>query len=309
MKSLILALSFLLLDAVEGISFYNSTAIDEPLLCRFTITDTMWEPEENFANNTRETSCIPIFDGREGSQLIPIPLPEEIKSDNLRALTEGRLLVSIKGASIKGYDELVLVEHPVFTVINDVPAHLRHLQILPTTKGKRKLLIVRVSTLDSEPVTTLRQLKRGLFKGNGPNMKTQYSECSFGKLDWELAGALNIKLKKPIANYTSGGALVSEATAKLLRKLKISSVYEVTDNVMFCVAPGTPGWMAVAAVNHWRSAFQDGWCLSLSTTMHGKYRILFGVAPCTACSRNVFLHRIGAQLGPYSLGGEGYFIW
>ena len=43
---------------------------------------------------------------------------------------------------------------------------------------------------------------------------------------------------------------------------------DVADHVLFCIPPGTGSWVANAVTGHWRSQYNDYWCMSLSAVMH-----------------------------------------
>jgi len=239
-------------------------------------------------------------DNIETHYLLPLELPGDIFLQNERAIEAGSLIVAIEGAHIRRRKGIIVLKNNAnFTVVGnaaevdhhyefsafanqseipgqDSPAGrkrrlLRRLQTIYAYQkrsiGTRRVMIVRVSTLDSQPENTLSEIIDGLFV-NKPNFQSQYQACSFGQLNWELAEAVDLTLNRPISNFTSGSAVVQAAVNKILKRKNTNNILSLADNFMFCVAPGTPGWIAVAGVNYWRSAYQSGWCLSLSATMH-----------------------------------------
>jgi hypothetical protein len=113
----------------------------------------------------------------------------------------------------------------------------------------------------------LKQLKRQLFEKN-PGLRSQYMACSFGKLKFELRGALDVKLNMKAKEFSSGAALLNRAMHKAQVIEGVDNLGALADHIMFVLPPRPGGWIAVAAVNHWRSNFNSHWASSLSAGMH-----------------------------------------
>jgi hypothetical protein len=243
---------------------------DVSVLCRVVTFGTMFFDATSQSSSTEDlTVCLPIVDDVELELEFPIDLPDDITEQYEQEIHGGTLMVSISDAIISE-KKLVLGLQPQFTVITNTTRyrHLleRHLQVKP----EMTVAVVRVSTTDSSPRNTARQLRTNLFDSNGINFVTQYKAISFGKLQWSLApaGVIEVKVPQSISSFSSYLDLVEAAQDLAKAKLKVSEITSIADKVLFCLPPGTGNWAASAGVNHWRAQFNNDWCTSLSGTMH-----------------------------------------
>jgi hypothetical protein len=81
-----------------------------------------------------------------------------------------------------------------------------------------------------------------------------------------VAGVVEVRVGQQISEFTSGTALVTAAQKQIKKDLGISTVSALGDKVIFCLPPGTGGWIASAGIGHWRAQFNDEYCLSLTGT-------------------------------------------
>jgi hypothetical protein len=249
----------------------RGSSLDQQLqsvVCRITVVDTMYAVPNSAPAKKEHLSCIPIVNDEETDDVFPVVLPQDFVSAHELEIEQGRLFVSILGATLSD-EGLSLAENAQFSVLESVPEHLRYLQDATFTIGTRTIAVVRVSTTDSTPTFTANQLENGLF-GDGINMKTQYDACSFGQLKWQLAeaGVMDINVGQPVSNFIDYAALVTAAQKKMKADMGISTVTVLADKVIFCLPPGTGNWVASAGVGHFRAQFNNDWCLSLTATMH-----------------------------------------
>jgi hypothetical protein len=109
-------------------------------------------------------------------------------------------------------------------------------------------------------------------------VQSQYNKCSAGKLIFEPApvgdGVIDVHLPgSVIADFVSTAALSNAAqlaAAELLNLPPDQHISSLSDHVMICLPPGTDGnnWVAAAAMNHWRSVYNNKFCGVISASMH-----------------------------------------
>jgi len=160
-------------------------------------------------------------------------------------------------------------------------------------EGTRRVLVVRV--IDQKgvsPSSSPYEMREKIFGSRGPNLVTQYSACSFGKLRFVPTTALNgndplltttgvYEVKLPVSVAGMSEALArSHVTRKLREEFAATGLPNGYDNhqtdvsspfdhVMYCLPPGTSGsWIASGFENSWLSTFNDKWCTRLSAQMH-----------------------------------------
>jgi hypothetical protein len=137
--------------------------------------------------------------------------------------------------------------------------------------GTKKVLVIRAVAADRSTTASESTLSDEIFgtSGDPVNLKSQYSRCSDGKLQFQplttnkKVGSDGVYTVKLPTTYVSGAndgtirdAMVSKAAADLG-----ASLDRIADYVMLCLPPGTSGgWIAYAYVNHWLSVFNDKEC-------------------------------------------------
>lgn len=239
------------------------------LVCRITIFDTLSSGDGEVASeHDEQTSCIPIIDGEESSDLYLIDIPDDVWTSHEAMLYSGTLILSISNAFIENY-RVILSENSVTKVFSsdELPDNRRLFST--STEGNITVAVVRVSTRDSSPTQSAFQMRLGLFN-NGVSMKSQYEKCSFGKLQISIAegGVLDVNLPNSIREFQNDpNGLVGAVQSYMNTYMNIDASH-LGDKVFFCLPPGTGGWAASAGLRHWRAQFNDEWCLSLTATMH-----------------------------------------
>jgi hypothetical protein len=263
----------------RGACSMNAALKNTTLYCRITVVESMYENTTGIYSDT-QTACIPVIDNIEMGELYDIRLPLDIRTNYTREIQEGRLLLSVNGAQLEQRGENKNVNfnvNPQFTILQhdeELVYHQQKRRRLQQRKayddayGIRSLLIVRISTIDSQPPYTALEMENRIFN-EAVSMAKQFEACSFGQLKWTSKGVVDVTVDKPIANFTSGTALREAAEARLVELGVVEySTEEIADNVMYCLPPTAGGWIASAGTNFWRSQFNDEWCLSLSAMMH-----------------------------------------
>lgn len=237
------------------------------LECIITTVDTMYPTaaEDAIRQLEDDFACIPEHNR---DLLLLIELPDWLIAAHAPAIETGMLRVAIQGAKAGNF-HVLLQPDAEFTVLED-PHEARRLQMLNVVPqvGVLSLIIVRVSVRNSEPPMSLKKLERVLFEDN-ISVRNQYAACSFGKLTFEFKNGIDLFVDNRIGTFGSGAALLDSAQRVLLkRRPEVTSLEQVADRVLYCLAPGTPGWIANAGLGHYRININGEWCLSLSAVMH-----------------------------------------
>jgi hypothetical protein len=251
------------------------TSAGEPYIFRITTVSTTVEGKDGklqLKDEQEKVSCIPIIDGKEVDDLFAIDLPSHFVQTHKSAISTGELFVSITNAAFHG-TTVVLSKNSSVSVISTprsgTPASNS------TSTGTKTIALVRISTSDASPIYDARTLHETLFSLEKVNFRTQYSNCSFGQLQWSLApaGVMEVAVDQPTSAFSSAAELVTAAQDKIKATMGISDVSSLADKVLMCLPSGIGSWVANSGVNHWRAQFNDEWCISLTATMHEMYVI------------------------------------
>jgi hypothetical protein len=210
-------------------------------------------------------ACIPIVDGKESSELYKINLPNEIVNQNQKSIHQGNLFLSITHISLHE-GKVTLSDESEITVIPDPTSHKRTANV--GVIGTMTITVVRISTRDSTPTFSAKELEEGMFDPTNVNVMTQYLACSSNQLRWQMAssGVIEVFVDAPVSDFPGALPLIS-AAQQVLRAQGIE-VSRLADKVLFIVPNGTGKWVASSSVNHWRAQFNDEWGLSLTALMH-----------------------------------------
>jgi hypothetical protein len=270
------ALGFFLMLFSHGASQMNNSlrnsfiqdrrnALSRPLLCRI-IQESIIYSNQFGIWGEEEILCTPIVAEEEIDSSYKIVLPEYIL-DKTTQIKEGSLYVEVPGGVLSD-DSVVGYSKEDIVIFNDT-GH-RQMQT-STSMGKRTVLVLRVSVGDSQPSSTSREFHDRIFGYNGVTLQSQYNKCSAGKLIFEPAdvvivdgmrGIMEVDLReRNIAEFQSSSALSNAAQAAAAKILGPNQhISSMADHVMICLPPGTGNWVASAAMNHWRSVYNDQYC-------------------------------------------------
>ena len=241
------------------------------IICRMTVLGTTYEDEGGNGLRTEgESACVPVVDGRELDDLIPISLPSNFEQTHSNHLKEGWLLVNVTNAAI-GDGDISTSDSTEFSVIDNAPGALRHLQERQLrTTGRLSIAIIRIISRDGVEPTAKESDFNAIMNGNQVNLRTQMEKCSIGQFRLTKAKrfVINVRVDERMSELKRGAVAVAAASKKLLSQFNIGQVSDLADRVLFCVPPGTGNWAASAGMNHWKAQFNDGFCTSLSATMH-----------------------------------------
>jgi hypothetical protein len=238
------------------------------IYCRITALNVMLSKKETTMAgyfSREEFVCIPIRsdDGLESDQYLTIVgnLEEHITVPQLRQAKKGTLLAVIRKPERTVGTLTLPVDSRGFRVLDSIPStwtHFQHRTVRASAQGTQTLAIVRVSTRDSAPPMSLEAIRLH-FAASRQSAAAQYKLCSFSKYQLQFKSGHDVQLSNSIREFSSGSQLLEAASAKLSRDLHINSMTDLADKVVFCLAPGTKGWVATAGVNFYRLVVNGDW--------------------------------------------------
>jgi hypothetical protein len=242
-------------------------------LCRITVQDMQMEDEDGSLYLQEDLSCIPILNGTASINLYTIVgatsemLETAFDEQDHAKIHLGELYVSISDLFMDQEQHVMLLsDRSVIAVIQN-PMPTARSGEKSAAIGRKTFAVVRITTRDAEPDDSLAVLREGLGSGVRVNLRTQMAACSFDALQWDLAIAIEVHVDDYISNFKSGSALVSAAQIVLEKQIGKEAPL-LADKVLMCLPPGTGNWVASSGVNHWRAQFNNGWCRSLTATIH-----------------------------------------
>jgi hypothetical protein len=239
------------------------------ILCRIVAVAVSYDSDNVFAreSNTLGYECCPFEEGIESDKCYEIDIADALAEQHAKELTDGNFFLSIQGGQmVEGH--VSIPENAVMEVASAPRGSYSPPRRLSAT-GIKTLLVVRVSSNDSEVGSSTAELNDLIFSESDISTRSQMSSCSFGQLLLEPAygGILDVDINM---NTTGNdrSLVVAAATEAAREKLGMKLLYEAANLVILCIPPGTGGWTALAGVNHWKSVYNDRSCGYLSVTMH-----------------------------------------
>jgi hypothetical protein len=238
------------------------------IYCRITALNVMLSKKETAMAgyfSREEFVCIPVRsdDGLESDHYLTIVgnLEEHITVPQLRQAKNGTLLAVIRKSERTVGTLTLPTDSRGFRVLDSIPStwtHFQHRTVRASAQGTQTLAIVRVSTRDSAPPMSLEAIRLH-FAASRQSAAAQYKLCSFSKYQLQFKSGHDVQLSNSIREFSSGSQLLEAASAKLSRDLHIKSMTDLADKVVFCLAPGTKGWVATAGVNFYRLVVNGDW--------------------------------------------------
>jgi hypothetical protein len=136
---------------------------------------------------------------------------------------------------------------------------------LAETTGNKTILAVRVVTPDDQLADFDEAvLNEEVFSTSDTNLKTQFSACSFGQLEFQEVpfkvgtggaslsianGVVTISVNKNAAD--GHDAIRNAATAALIAEFDVGSPSELADHVMYCLPQSSMNGIAYGYLNSW----------------------------------------------------------
>jgi hypothetical protein len=175
----------------------------------------------------------------------------------------------------------------------------RNLQTVTKT-----VLVIRAIASDRSTTSSESVLSDDIFgtSGDAVNLKSQYAECSDGKLQFQplttnalvgTDGVYTISLPTTVIAGSTYQTIEDAMKTKAASDLG-ASLTSIANHVILCMPGGTvfgasTSWVAYAYVNHWLSVYNDEWCRSPSAQLHeiGKSKLNLYSAFLRNSSRNI----------------------
>ncbi|KAJ1445098.1 hypothetical protein M885DRAFT_579810 [Pelagophyceae sp. CCMP2097] len=139
--------------------------------------------------------------------------------------------------------------------------------------GESNVLIVRVSTPSQAPTLSATELSDLAFsreKGR-VTLASQFDECSMGALQFvpkEGFGIVGGVVEVTVAASSDDEVLRTTASDALTAALRVESLDDFFDHIMFVLPPGSGSWLAYAYLCNKVSVFNDDWAGAVSAQMH-----------------------------------------
>jgi hypothetical protein len=212
--------------------------------------------------------CMPLKNGTQSDDMLAIDLPDGMELD-CADKSDGHdgVLIYISNATVSSN---IVTVHPGATISFLDPPERRELSVSKTF-GHKSILMLRVSTLDSEPVTTATEFEERVFGDSSLTMTSQFERCSFGKLTFELVfgRAIDLVVPKSITHFQTKLELINAVQKEARALLQVDMLSDSADHVMMCFPPGLEeDWVAFAGVGDWRSVYNSHYCGIISVSMH-----------------------------------------
>jgi hypothetical protein len=145
--------------------------------------------------------------------------------------------------------------------------------------GTKSVLVIRAIAADQSTTASESTLSDDIFGtfGDPVNLRSQYSQCSDGKLQFQplttnsLVGSDGVYTVTLPSTFVTGASDGTIRDAMLIKAIVDLGEYLniIADYVMLCLPPGTTGdWLAYAYINHWLSVYNDVWCQYPSGQLH-----------------------------------------
>jgi len=263
----------------RGKRVLNSDSTTTTLRCAVTVLDTEYPMGTDINDHDDELLCQPVYDRTPSALAYHLNLPASFLELHEEKLLNGNRDILIHG----GYIEGMMIKG----ITNENVQLVRAARAVADLSGyvERSVLVVRVRTLDSNPVYEAKTMSDNFFSEDRLTLRSQYSACSHGKLTFlpasgQLAsgienGILDVQLNIRVSNY-SRLELTNEAIIETERILQ-SSISAAVNNVIICHPPipdrnnsraDTNDWLAFAYLNQPISVYNGEWCGYISANMH-----------------------------------------
>eukprot|EP00543_Licmophora_paradoxa_P005864 CAMPEP_0202451146 /NCGR_PEP_ID=MMETSP1360-20130828/9642_1 /ASSEMBLY_ACC=CAM_ASM_000848 /TAXON_ID=515479 /ORGANISM="Licmophora paradoxa, Strain CCMP2313" /LENGTH=827 /DNA_ID=CAMNT_0049069645 /DNA_START=188 /DNA_END=2671 /DNA_ORIENTATION=+ len=267
----------------------TTTTTVDTLTCLVLIEDVQYQDdksEERFV-------CMPVIDGNQSTKMYRLELPDyflEVHKNDLShafvtidnaLLTDDGNVTYPENAYIRFHGLSRTIEAVDPDLLGETPGNGVFGKDAPVRgqSQQRRLLVVRVSTLDSEPSLGVNQLTNRIFDLGIPlSLRSQYMACSGEKLEFipgdmagnvlSAPGILEITLDTNVGTMTRKD-LTELAIEKAKSLLGLDDLREQFDNVMLNHPPGSlENWAAYAFLDYYVSVYNDEWIGYISAVMH-----------------------------------------
>jgi hypothetical protein len=188
----------------------------DTILCKIKTFTTL-----SVGSSTSETACILILNNRETDQTLPLEIPPRFHRQYQSEITQGSLVLRLEGAQLQQQGpnrRIQTFDTTRFFVENDPSiVHSSYAKrVSSDTQGTKTVFLVRVSTTDTSPSSSLSEWRTQTFQTGAPGLHSQYLACSFGQLNWKFCGMMDVQVNYPIGAFAGQGDLVNAAQDQIL---------------------------------------------------------------------------------------------
>lgn len=243
----------------------------EYLKCDVIVVDTEYEDTSQDDPDDHDFLCNPVVNGYPSSFSYHLDLPTEFLEEHKEKMLDGDRQILIENGAISNNSVNIPDGAKVF---------LKHgSRLVPDPPGSvtKNVLVLRVSTNDSNQTYTNAELGRNFFADDELTLRSQYSACSHGKLIFEPVsssvsdqitnGVLDLHLDasaQDVSRLYLANMAIAEAQAIIGNNLT-----NVANNVIICQPPQSKGsWLAYAYVHQPYTVYKGEWCGYISANMH-----------------------------------------
>jgi hypothetical protein len=141
--------------------------------------------------------------------------------------------------------------------------------------GTRKVLVIRAVASGGVATSASDAALRNDVFVDSVNLRRQVLDCSRGQLILQpavapLVGSDGVYTVNIPTTIVPGSSYFSVLIAMITKAtIDLGPLNNIANYVMFCLPPGTTpsGWISLAFVNSWLSAFNNDWCRSPSAQL------------------------------------------
>jgi hypothetical protein len=262
-----------------------ASAFGEEIMCRVMLVDLTPADESPVDECKQIYECEP-HDSDSPYMVYALDFPDHFLDMHNDALELGDAIVSISEGEI--VNDPPRISYASKATFNLIPEHeyehrqLHHNSYPYKVEGISKVLVVRVTALDSAPAVSHALLAGRIFgigdHNPGVNVVSQIGNCSFSKL--QLVPAQGQDIMHGIGeitipwNATDTSVRDMENKLTTLTEQKFGAISGNFDHIIYCIPPGTrydtnrAEWLGYAYIRSWRSYFNGDFCGGLSGTIH-----------------------------------------
>ena len=241
--------------------------------------------------------------------MYPLALSEDFV-DQHPELREGNVVINIPGGKVVNNSTVEYDATNAQQIIIVEPSDRRNLKsdfsfTLPAKTGINSVLVVRVTSSDSEASLSSEQMSARVFGigGTAPqaNLVTQHKACSFGKLQMEPLEGPDV-VNGVVEMFLPRNITQEPLDAYQNALIDLSQQYDHVDHIMFCLPKGAniDGESFVAV------AFQHGSASFYNDVEYGQlYELGHNLGPHDSGDRTEYGHEYQDTSGYIGFGSPG----